>query len=98
MEEFAKVKMINEESLKDVWSVDELVNNLGINKESETYGSEVLNEGQKDCRHVVNIELVNQGTLSTYSSKLIEATERNTKALEKSRKTVVDNSLMISKN
>ena len=47
MEEFAKVKMINEESLKDVWSVDELVNNLGINKESETYGSEVLNEGQR---------------------------------------------------
>ena len=86
MDEFAKVKMINEESLKDVWSVDELV----------TYGSEVLNEGQKDCRHVVNIELVNQGTLSTYSSKLIEATERNTRALEKSRKTVVDNSLMIS--
>ena len=34
-------------SLKDVWSANELVNNLGINKESETYGSEVLNEGQK---------------------------------------------------
>ena len=98
MEEFAKVKMINEESLKDVWSDDELVNNFGINKESKTYGSEVLIEGQRDCRHVVNIELVNHGTLATYSSKLIEATECNTRALEKSRKTVEDNSLMISKN
>ena len=40
--------MINEESVKDVGSVDELVNKLGIDKESETYESdERSNEGQK---------------------------------------------------
>ena len=47
-EEFKKAEMINEESVKDVGSFDELVSNLGIDKESETYESdERLNEGQK---------------------------------------------------
>ena len=51
LEEFDKAAMINEESVKDVGSVDELVNKLGIDKESETYErDEKLDEGQKDSR------------------------------------------------
>ena len=99
LEEFDKAAMINEESVKDVGSVDKLVNKLGIDKESETYErDEKLDEGQKDTRHVISIEKINQGTLATYFSKLIEATERNTKALERVEKLLVGNSVMISKN
>ena len=43
-------------------------------------------------------EKMNQGTLATYFSKLIEATERNTRALERVEKLLVDNSVMIGKN
>ena len=99
LEEFDNAARINEESVKDVGSVDELVNKLGIDKESETYErDEKLDEGQKDSRHVISIEKMNQGTLATYFSKLIEATERNTRALERVEKLLVDNSVMISKN
>ena len=99
LEEFDKAAMINEESLKDVGSVDKLVKKLGIDKESETYErDEKLDEGQKDSRHVISIEKINQGTLATYFSKLIEATERNTRALERVKKLLVGNSVMISKN
>ena len=83
--------MINEEGVKDVGSVDELVNNLEIDEESETYESdERSNEGQKNRRHVVNIKKINQGTLATCFSKLIEATEHNTRALEIVKKLLVE--------
>ena len=36
----------------------------------------------KDKKHVVDIQKINQRTLPTYFSKLIEATERNTRVLE----------------
>ena len=98
LEEFDKAAMINEESIKDVVSVDELVNKLGIDKESETYEREKLDEGKKDSRHVISIEKMNHGTLATYFSKSIEATERYTRALERVEKLLVDNLVMISKN
>ena len=70
LEEFDKAAMINEESVKDVRSVDELVNKLGIDKESETYKwDEKLDEGHKDRMHVISIEKMNQEILATYFSK-----------------------------
>ena len=35
LEEFEKAEMINEECVKDVGPVDELVNNLGIDKKAK---------------------------------------------------------------
>ena len=52
----------------------------------------------EDTRTVVDMEKINQGTVVACLSRLVEATERNTRTLERIENLLVDNTVITSKN
>ena len=51
-----------------------------------------------DSRTVIDMDKINQGTLVACLSRLVEATERNTRTLERIENLLVDNTVVTSKN
>ena len=51
----------------------------------------------EDTRTVVDMEKINQGTVVACLSRLVEATERNTRTLERTENLLIDNTVVTSK-